>query len=627
MRAKHPGKVFKEHTEGAGFTKRLARLLAERRSGTLDGSSEDNLKDDGDGPHHGVLERLGSSQHVAVGADRSAQELLATAVEQAGNSFMITDAQGAILYVNPAFERQTGYSASEVIGENPRLLSSGFHDRDFYSEMWAALSAGQSVHRVFRNTRKDGSTFFWEQTIAPVVDAQGSTTHYVSSGRDITRERLLEERLDYLAKHDVLTGLGNRRLFEQVLRDRLGGVRLDQERVAVLLIQLDGFRRVNQTLGRLAGDHVLTAVARRIRATVREHDVVVRLGGDEFAILSLGASSEIASQIAGRVLASVRKPILVANDRVEISCSIGIAVFPDHADQDGSLIQKADQALQRAKHARNADRFLDELADAALYDRSVLENELRKALRERTLTVAYQPIIDSRQGRTYRVEALARWTHPSRGVVSPVDFIPIAEDAGLVTAVDYFVLEQSLAELSQYSGRQPNLSVNFSPRTLRDPDMPVTVQQLHEQYGVPMSSTCVELTEHSLFDANDELGSIQTLRDLGIRLSLDDFGTGYSALSYLQRVPLDEVKIDRSFVAALEDVGEEDTPVLLRGIIRLINELQLDCVAEGVETNAQSAWLQGESCTLMQGYWIARPQPADQTLEWLQRHPPCDLPE
>ena len=212
-------------------------------------------------------------------------------------------------------------------------------------------------------------------------------------------------------------------------------------------------------------------------------------------------------------------------------------------------------------------------------------------------------------------------------MVSPVDFIPIAEDAGLVTAVDYFVLEQSLAELSQYSGRQPNLSVNFSPRTLRDPDMPVTVQQLHEQYGVPMSSTCVELTEHSLFDANDELGSIQTLRDLGIRLSLDDFGTGYSALSYLQRVPLDEVKIDRSFVAALEDVGEEDTPVLLRGIIRLINELQLDCVAEGVETNAQSAWLQGESCTLMQGYWIARPQPADQTLEWLQRHPPCDLPE
>lgn len=550
--------------------------------------------------------------------DELIEGLLSAAVEHAGHSVMITNRQARILYVNPAFEVQTGYSSEEVVGENPKLLSSGQHDGEFYTQMWGDLDEGRPFHTVFRNKRRDGAVFFWEQTISPILNKEGETTHFVSTGRDITRERLLEDKLSYLADHDHLTGLANRRVFERRLKslhDGSGGSR----QFAMIVVELDGFNAINQRLGRTPGDRALIIISERLRRAIRDNDLVVRLGGDEFAVLAHNVDTEAVRRIADRILEAVREPISVEGEQIVLTASIGIAVHPDHTKGDEVLPELADQAMRRAKRVRNTYRFHDREADGAIHERAFVEAALRSALRNDELSVAYQPVVDVADGTVPKVEALVRWQHPSRGSISPAEFIPVAEESGLIAELDCWVLQRAVGELGPLLGNGVGLSINCAPRTLRDPELAPLLLRVCQSASIGLDSICLELTERTLVDGPRAFSILEYLSEVGVKLSLDDFGTGYSSLSYLKNFPFDEIKIDRSFVANLEE-QEIRGPILLRGMLNLISDLGLECVVEGVEAETQFKWLVDEGGTRFQGFWFARPMPGDDLIEWVRRY-------
>jgi len=568
--------------------------------------------------HSKAARREGISSGGLALTSELIEGLLSAAVEHAGHSVMITNRQARILYVNPAFEAQTGYSSEEVVGENPKLLSSGQHDVEFYARMWDELDNGRPFHTVFRNHRRDGSILFWEQTISPILNKDGETTHFVSTGRDITRERLLEDKLSYLADHDHLTGLANRRVFERRLKNLHDG-NAGSRPFAMIVVELDGFGAINQRLGRSPGDRTLIIISERLRRAIRDDDLVVRLGGDEFAVLAHNVDTEAVRRIADRILEAVREPISVEGEQIELTASIGIAVHPDHTKGDEVLPELADQAMRRAKTVRNTYRFHDREADGAIHERAFLKAALRTALRNDEYTVAYQPVVDTASRTVPKVEALVRWNHPTRGNISPAEFIPVAEESGLISEVDCWVLQRAVSELASLMRTGVHLSINCAPRTLRDPELAPLLLSTSQSAGIALGTVCLELTERTLVDGPRAFAILEYLSELGVKLSLDDFGTGYSSLSYLKNFPFDEIKIDRSFVANLEE-QEIRGPILLRGMINLISDLGLECVVEGVEAESQFKWLVEEGGTRFQGFWFARPMPCDDLSEWVRRY-------
>ncbi|MFP4262822.1 MAG: EAL domain-containing protein [Halomonas sp.] len=531
---------------------------------------------------------------------------------------LITDAEGVILRVNDTFTRITGYSEAEVLGKNPRMLSSGLHDEAFYAAMWESVARNGSWQGEIWNRRRDGEMFPEWLTISAVRNAEGELTHYVATFSDLTDRKAAEEEIHQLAFFDPLTGLPNRRL----LLDRLEGVLRDSYRNgrygALIFLDLDNFKQVNDTLGHYRGDQLLRSVARRLGAVVRDTDTLARLGGDEFALLlhDLGEHPEgvavIAERVAHKLLAALQAPMLLGGERLMVTGSLGVTLFRDHETGVDEVLQQADMALFQAKGAgRNTLSFFDPEMQVRLQARARLEADLRLALPRGELLLHYQPQV-ALDGEIVGVEALLRWEHPQRGMISPGEFIALAEENRLIVAIGAWVLESACRQLARWSAdpgrRHLTLAVNVSPRQFREADFVERVVGILEATRAPAERLKLEVTESLFLEERDEARSkMLRLREHGVRFSLDDFGTGYSSLAYLKRLPLDQLKIDQSFVRDL--LHDQTSAAIVASIITLAESLALEVVAEGVESEAQRDWLRAHGCSRFQGYLFGRPGP------------------
>jgi diguanylate cyclase (GGDEF)-like protein/PAS domain S-box-containing protein len=571
--------------------------------------------------------RLGERPFVVVSVvDISArkrteeEQRIAAIAFESQSGMMVTDPHGVILRVNRAFVRMTGFSVEEAVGQTPSLLRSGRHSAAFYQEMWAALVAKGYWQGQIWNRRKSGKIYSEWLTITAVKSAEGKVTHYVSTFSDITQNSEAEAQIHRLAYYDALTQLPNRRLLQDRLSQALATTSRNGLYGAILFLDIDNFKTVNDTRGHDTGDQLLVEVTQRLRQTVREGDTVARLGGDEFVVLleELGNNADeaaaLAKQVGEKLGEAISLPCQINGTELHCTASIGIGLFCLH-DTVEDLLKHADLAMYHAKTSgRNTLRFFDPAMQARLYERSALETELRKALKQRQLQLHYQPQVDTR-GRVIGAEALLRWQHPLRGLVAPGDFIPLAEESGLILPIGHWVLETACAQLAKWAhsshGRDLVLAVNVSARQFRQPDFVAQVTAVLETSGANPARLKLELTESLVLEnVADTIAKMRQLKMLGISFSMDDFGTGYSSLSYLTRLPLDQLKIDRSFVHNLSDNFNDG--IIVRTIITMGRSLALDVVAEGVETEGQREFLERHGCHCYQGYLYGKPLPIKQ---------------
>jgi diguanylate cyclase (GGDEF)-like protein/PAS domain S-box-containing protein len=550
---------------------------------------------------------------------RTEQELrIAAAAFESEEGMMVTDANEIILRVNRAFTAMTGYPPEDVLGRSPRMLKSGHHDRSFYRQMWETLDRDRYWRGEIWNRRKNGEVFPAWQTISAVMSPDGRVSHYVSAFTDISERKEAEEKIRNLAFYDPLTQLPNRRLLIERLGLALSVSARNRRHGALLFLDLDSFKVLNDTEGHDVGDQLLVEVARRLRASVRGGDTVARLGGDEFVVMledlnedddTAVAQAEIVGQ---KIRETAARPYLLKNHEYHGSVSIGICLFRDGQETVDDLLKRADVAMYQAKASgRNTLRFFQPEMEQALVERAAMEDELRRVLHHDQLVLHYQPQIDEND-RVLGAEALLRWEHPQRGLVSPAEFIPLAEETGLIVPIGRWVLETACNQLREWQ-RNPAtcdlvLAVNVSARQFRQPDFVEQIEEVLQSSGASPVRLKLELTESVVLDdVADTIEKMKALKVLGVGFSMDDFGTGYSSLSYLRRLPLDQLKIDRSFIRDVEtNTGDA---VIVQTIIGMANSLGLKVIAEGVESEAQRQFLSNHGCPTFQGYLFSRPVP------------------
>jgi diguanylate cyclase (GGDEF)-like protein/PAS domain S-box-containing protein len=552
----------------------------------------------------------------------------ATAFE-AQEGMFITDARHVILRVNGAFTRITGYDPDDAVGQTPKLMNSGRHPTEFFAAMTASLAQSGGWQGEIWNRRKNGEIYPEWLTITAVYDDQHRVANYVATLTDITFRKQAEDEIKHLAFFDPLTGLPNRRLMTDRLRHALAVADRHRRHGALMLLDLDNFKNLNDTLGHDAGDQLLVEVARRLEGCMRDGDTVARLGGDEFVVIleSLNEDHVAAMQtesVAVKILANLNQPYeievseIVAGKSIRVSrqhqcsASIGIALFDNQEVAAEELLKRADTAMYEAKAAgRDTLCFFDHGMQAVLSARAALESELRHAIVDEQFVVYYQPQVDA-SGRVTGAESLVRWQHPKRGMVSPAEFIPVAEDTGLILPIGFWVLHQSCQRLADWA-KVPEfahltLAVNISARQFNMPHLVDEVLSLVEATGAPADRLKLELTESLLLkNTDDVIAKMNELRGHGVRFSLDDFGTGYSSLSYLKALPLDQLKIDQSFVRDV--LTDPNDAAIARTIVALADALGLSVIAEGVETDEQRALLGAAGCPHYQGYLFSRPVP------------------
>lgn len=554
---------------------------------------------------------------------RQAEEELrvaATAFE-AREGMMITDPSGIILRVNKAFSEITGYSAEDVIGENPRLFNSGHHGPEFYRDMWQTITREGKWQGEIWNRRRNGEIYPQWLTITAVKNGCNKTTHYVSTLTDITERKENEARINNLAFFDPLTQLPNRRLLQDRLQRAIAATSHKKNLGALLFIDLDDFKTLNDNRGHHIGDLLLVAVANRLRMAVRSQDTVARLGGDEFLVVledlhtNHDQAAAIAQQIAENIRESLIETYTLEGQDYFSTPSIGISLFGDRQVHIDELLKQADQAMYHAKaQGRNTCRFFDPEMQAHTAQRFALQQEIREALQQQQFALFYQPQIDN-TGALVGVEALIRWFHPERGLVSPQEFIPIAEESGLILPLGNWIVEEACQQLVRWSHhpatRDWSVSINVSARQFQQPQFVTQLFNTLEQTGANPLRLKLELTESMLVhNQQDIIARMDDLKSHGITFSLDDFGTGYSSLAYLKRLPISELKIDKSFVNDVLE-GNNDAAIA-RMIIRLGQSMELRVIAEGVETAAQRDWLEAEGCLYYQGYYFCKPLAADE---------------
>ncbi|MBO8172275.1 MAG: EAL domain-containing protein [Bacillaceae bacterium] len=545
------------------------------------------------------------------------KELLAGKVlENITESVVVTDADTRIISVNPAFTEITGYMEAEVLGKTPKILSSGRHGPEFYQKMWSAIHRSGRWQGEIWNRRKDGEIYLEGITISVVKDELGNITHYVGVMKDITLRKKLEDQIQYQAYHDTLTGLPNRVLLYDRLKQGIIHARRQNKKLAVMFLDLDRFKRINDTLGHSTGDQLLKAVAERLSGCMGERDTVARQGGDEFIILlpEIEHTGE-AAELSSKIIETLKKPFFLENHELFITTSIGISIYPSDGTNLETLIQNADTAMYRAKEqGRNNFQFFTPVAHDPSLERLTLESHMRRSLDKGDFEIYYQPRVDLKSGRIKGMEALVRWYHPELGLLMPDKFIPLAEETGLIIPLGEKVLREACRQNREWQrDGYPDLqvAVNLSMLQFKQPDLAEMIESVLVDTGLDPGCLELEITESIVMNNPDvTLNTLNKLKMMGVKIALDDFGTGYSSLNYLKRFPIDTLKIDRSFV---QDVtANQDDRAIVTAMINLAHSLQLKVVAEGVETEEQLLLLNEYHCDEIQGYFCSHPLPADQ---------------
>lgn len=552
-------------------------------------------------------------------------QLISKVFDEGSEVVMITDASKKLIRVNKAFTRITGYTEQEALGRNPNILSSGKHDSDFYASMWAAIEAHGQWQGEIWNRRKDDTLYPELLSISRLCDAQGNVTHYVAIGTDITLRKADEERIRMLADYDVLTGLPNRRLLQDRIQTALNQAQRNNESMTIMFLDLDRFKNVNDSLGHHVGDALLVQVAQRLKNALREQDTVCRLGGDEFVVLCPDTDSTGAAHVAGKLLEASATRFSLEQVELTSTFSIGIAVYPQDGHSFEILSMRADSAMYKVKQSgRNGFRFFTAEMQAQSDRVLLLENALSLALERNQLHLVFQPQVSLHTGAVVAVEALLRWNHPSLGSVSPAEFIPVAEDSGLIIPIGEWVLRSAARQMRIWrdAGMQlQQMAVNLSAVQFRQANLTGLVAAILADEGLAPQYLEVELTEGVAM--HDPLGAIAIMNSLqqsGVRMSIDDFGTGYSSLNYLKRFNIYKLKIDQSFVRDIT-VDPEDKAIV-SAIIGLARTLGFQTIAEGVETQGQLAFLREQGCDEVQGYFFSRPLPPDQFETFMRSHNP-----
>lgn len=569
-----------------------------------------------------ALRMIGTQSDISERKEAEESLRLAALVfENSSEGVTITDADGVILAVNPAFTELTGYTAEEVVGKNPRLLSSGRQDAAFYQAMWRQLiNSGHWAGEIW-NRRKDGELYAEWLSINTSFNPDGSVHRRVGLFSDITKRKKSEELIWRQANYDFLTNLPNRRMFRDRLEQAIKKAHRANLSVALMFIDLDHFKQVNDTLGHDMGDVLLKEATQRLSRCVRNTDTVARLGGDEFAvILDELDDPKIAERVAQNILQNLAEPFTLGREQAYISASIGVSFYPKDAAEIDELLKDADQAMYAAKdHGRNCHRYFAQSMQEAAQNRMQLTTDMRHALTEDQFLVYYQPIVELKSGRLIKAEALIRWQHPTRGLVNPVDFIPFAEDSGLIVGIGRWVLQTACAQTMAWRAQGlalPQITVNVSARQFYEGNFQDVVREILDETRLPPEDLELEITEGMLMhDMEQAVSTVQALWKVGVHISEDDFGTGYSSLNYLKRFPIHTLKIDKSFV---RDIGRNaDDTALVAAIIAMAHSLHLTVVAEGVETEQQLDFLRQQGCNHCQGFWFAKPMPAQEFAAYL----------
>jgi diguanylate cyclase (GGDEF)-like protein/PAS domain S-box-containing protein len=540
--------------------------------------------------------------------------LQAAALKAAANAIVITDFHGTIIWVNRAFTAMTGYGQEEIVGKNPNLLNSGEQPESYYAELWSTILSGKVWKGEIVNRRKDGTTYTEEMTITPVsLEDTGNptNTYFIAIKQDITQRKAAEKQIQFLAYYDALTGLPNRTLLQDRLSKALAGARRRKDKVALLFLDLDGFKTINDSLGHSVGDLVLQEVAERLKRFAREQDTVARVGGDEFLIVLTAVKDAADAAVAAeRLMHAMTVELVIQGRSLSISCSIGIGIFPEHGTDGETLIKNADAAMYCAKESGcNSFRFFSEGMNAEAMERLTLEHGLRLALEKRELFLVYQPQMDIATGKTTGLEALLRWQHPELGLVRPDKFIRIAENSGLIIPIGEWVLRTACSQARKWQDEgllAVPVAVNVSAVQFRQEDFCELIGRVLWETGLAPQYLEMELTESLLLsNAHVTLSVLQNLRAMGLKLAIDDFGTGYSSLSYLRQFPVSKLKIDRSFI---RDVAvNPDDAAITTAIIGMAKSLNLKVIAEGVEDEAQMSFLRARQCDEIQGYYFSKP--------------------